>query len=283
VSTQTPVLTDFFLPVESYTEIPRLALSVDGEDKTGKSHYAIITPPDPLIIVTNDTGTMHVVDKARKKYGRKIAGVLELAYPDPTDYFKTSDLEKEAAAEWRIWKEQWAKTKTGTRLLLKDKSIRTYVVDNATSLWKLCLLAHFGKIKSITQNLREEANSDFQRFFWGLYKGRPDLNIIFIHQTKKEYKENSKGEAQWSGKMERDGFNKIGFAVDMTVRCGWEPAMKDFYTEVIADKATRHGAELVGQRWYARPEEGKDPSHFAYLAMSVYPKTELTPEYWGLR
>lgn len=281
----TPAFTQFFKPAEEYKDPPRLAVSLDGQDKCGKSHWAFVTTPDPIVVLTNDTGTKHVLDKAEKRYGRRVAGVCELTYPEPTEHLKTSDLEKHAKAEWAVWKAEWAKAKDAAKSLVGDKSVRTFVVDQATGLWKLCLLSHFGKLKSISQNLRDEANADFQSFFWHLYKGRRDLNIVLIHQLKKEYKENSKGEAQWTGKWERDGFNKIGYAVDLSLRCGWEQSYKDFYTEVQAEQATRFGAELSGQRWYGDASHSSDgiPSGFADLAMSIFPETELTPEYWGVR
>ncbi len=252
--------------------IPRLAISLEALDKCGKTHWSLHTPPDPVLIVTNDPGTMHVVAKARRA-GRTVHA-LELSYepPDPSVY-SVKDVDKD---DWSAWKKQWKKFKDAMDALTRDKVIRTIVWDTGTGLWQLAQLSHFGKIKSIPQHLRTECNADYSGVFWDLYKKRPDLNMVLIHQLKKEYKPNSKGEADWTGGYERDGFNKIGFAVDLCLRAGWDGTQRSFYTEIQAGQATRYGADLCGTRWYG------EESGFVELALQVFPETVDTPEVWGL-
>jgi hypothetical protein len=252
-------------------EIPRLAISLEALDKCGKTHWALFTPPDPICLVTNDPGTTHVLKKAIAA-GRRIPHVMELSYaaPDPS-VTKSTDIDK---AEWAVWQKEWARFKSGMAAVVKDKSIRTLVWDQGTDLWNLCMLSHFGKVRAIPQHLRTECNADYSGVFWDLYKGRPDLNMILIHQIGKEYKPNSKGESDWTGKYEHKGFNKTGYQVDMVVRSGWDGVRKSFYTEIA--QPTRFGFDMTGQRWYG------EESGFGWLALAVFPETAVTPEMWGL-
>lgn len=279
-------LLKFFKAPEEIKETPRLAISLDALDKCGKTHYSLLTTPHPIALVTNDTGTMHVVKKARK-LGIQIPYILEqsIARPD-AKIISAKNVDED---DQKAWKKEWSRFEDCTKALAdgdkRVQAVRTFVIDNGSELANLCELAHFGKLRGNARiDIRAEYNASFSKWFWDLYKGRPDLNIIIIHQVKKEYKPNSKGNDSWTGKYERKGFTNIGYAVDMSVRAGWEPTMKDFYTEIDGNQATRYGSELVGKRWYARPtDDAVSPSHFAHLAMSVFPETELEPEYWGLK
>jgi AAA domain len=263
-------------PIE---EVPRLAISIEALDKCGKTHYAIMTAPDPIAVVSNDPGTAAVVAKARDAK-RKIE-YMDLTYPAPEPGVKSR--EQINAAEWAAWVAAWEKFKNSQRAIIADKKIRTVVWDTASDIWHLAELAIFGKLQgNARQDLRTTLNADFTKVYWDLYKLRPDLNIILIHKQKKRYTKNSKGEADWDGGYELDGFSRINYAVDMTVKLGWDKVRKDFYSEVDGDKATRFGTDLVGRRWYSKPFSGEGNSSFVDLALEVFPNTIDTPEIWGL-
>jgi hypothetical protein len=263
-------LTDFFKPVSSALTQPRLAISLDALEKSGKTHWSLFTTPEPIAVIMADEGTDHVMRKA-KAQGRKIAGVLDVLYKDPVT--KGKSLANEAMQ--KEWQAKWQHYVAGVEALAADKTIRTVVRDTETGLWQLCQLAHFGRLTQIPQHLRTECNAAYLRTFRILY-ARKDLNMVLIHQTKKEYKPNSKGEADWTGKYERDGMNKIGFAVDVALVAGWDGVQKSFYTHVPPGQATRYGPELAGKYWYG------EESGFGWLGMELFPETELTPEVWGL-
>lgn len=253
------------------TVVPRLCISLEALDKCGKTHWSLFTPPDPICLVTNDTGTPHVLDKAIKA-GRRIPHVMQLNYksPDPA-VTKTSEVDK---TEWDEWKKAWRRFKAGIKALEDDETIRTLVWDTATEIWNLCMLSHFGKLQKISQNLRTECNGDYSKVFFDLYKSRPDLNMILIHKLKKEYKPNTKGDSDWTGKYESSGFNQTGFQVDLTLRADWDGVRKCLYTEL--NKPCRFGFDQVGKRWYG------EESGFGWLGMEIFPETMSTPEIWGL-
>lgn len=255
-------------------EVPRLCIALDALDKCGKTHYALFTAPEPITLFTNDTGTLHVMSKAIRA-GRKISKVMELNYkiPDPS-ITKTAEIDKQ---EWALWRAEWARYKAGVYSLIDEpvaNRTRTLVRDTETDIWTLCMLSHFGKTQKISQNLRTEANADYAKVFWDLYRGRPDLNMVLIHKLKKEYKPKSTGgENEWSGNYETSGMNQIGHMVDITLRAGWDSVRRSLYTEM--NKPTRFGFDLVGKRWYG------SESHFGMLGLELFPETILTPGIWG--
>lgn len=270
-------LSSFFVPDAKLAILPRLAISLEALDKRGKTHYALSTAPDPLVVVSNDTGTAEVYRKLKAK-GRRLNLIQqEIEKPD-IKIIKRDDIDR---AEHAIWKKEWTRHEQIVDAIGSDKTIRTVVWDNATDLANLCELAYFGKLRGNARiDIRAEYNAAFTRWFWELYKGRPDLNIILIHKLKKQYAKNSKGEDAWNGKYERSGFTNMGFLVDLCVRCGWDTNVKDFYTELDPDQPTRYETAntLMGKRWYSRAGE----SGFGLLGLDVFPDTALTPEIWGL-
>jgi hypothetical protein len=267
-------LSKLFSSPETFTskEEPRLAIQLEALDKCGKTHWALHTAPDPAALVTNDPGTIRVLQKAVAA-GRRIPYVMQLDYPDPDP--SVTKAAKVDPADHAIWQREWAKYKAGMHAVIQDRTIRTVITDTEDAIWNLCMLAHFGKIRAIPQHLRTECNSDYSGIFWSLYKQRPDLNLIRIHKLKKEYKPNSKGENDWTGNYEAAGFNQSAFQVDMILRAGWDGVRKSFYTEV--NRVTRFGFELIGQRWYG------EESGFGWLAIEIFPDTAITPELWGIR
>jgi len=276
-------LTSFFTKIDPKKEDPpRLAVSLDGLEKRGKTYWAIMTPPDPIAVISNDTGTENIVRMAMKK-GRKIYGngIFDVSFktPDPKVIAaKNVDAEEHAA-----WQTAWARYKEGIYKIIDDKTIRTVVKDTETGLYELAQLSTFGKLRSnARKDLWAELNAEYCKVFWDLYKGRPDLNIIMIHKSKKQYEKNSKGDEVWNGKYERAGHKDVGFQVDLTLNCQWDSTMKDFYTEIDVNHPVRYMENrdnLIGKKWFAADEN--DPSHFAILAMTVFPETELDPGYWG--
>ena len=260
---------------------PRLAISLDGLEKRGKTYYALMTTPEPIAVISNDPGTKARVQDALKAK-RNIAGVMDIMYetPDP----KIIAAAKVDQAEHDNWKKAWTKYKDAIHRVIDDRKIRTLVTDTETGMYQLAQLAVFGKARAnARKDLWAELNAEYDKIFWDLYKGRPDLNICLIHQNKKQYAANSKGDEVWNKKYERAGHKTTGFHVDLSLRFEWDPVMRNFYTEIDTESPIRYmnnREKLIGKRWYA--DDDKDPSGFGYLAMTVFPDTELTPECWGL-
>lgn len=275
----------FTRPDKAPKSVPRLAISLDGQDKCGKTHWALRTSPQPIAhIICNDNTATY--EKAVRD-GYKIH-MMELSYPEPSpSVISKADVDKR---DWEAWIKEWHRFKAAVEAVKRDKSIRTLVWDTASEIWHLAELAHFGKLRGNARiDVRTELNSDFTGVYWKLYKERPDLNIILIHKTKKQYApvldaggkpmRDSKGDVknEWNGKYEREGYNQIGYNVDLTLQCGWDGSKRSFYTTIDPSQATRYGTEQVGKKWY-----GMD-SGFANLALEIFPETEdIADTWWGL-
>lgn len=278
VNGTTPQFDQFFTSSPSKPSIPRLAINLDGLDKCGKTYYALMTAPHPIAVVYNDPGTANVIQEARAK-GRVIYDLaMDWNAPDPR-VIAAADVDK---AEHKAWWDAWQRTKDAHYAVLANHRIRTLVQDTGTGVKDLCELAYYGKLKGNARlDVRGTMNADYTKLFWDLYKKRPDLNMIFIHKVKKQYKKaagaNPNSPGEWTGEYDRQGYGDIGYMMDMAIWCGWDRVYKDFYTCLDDRQATRFGANLLGKVW--RAKEGT--STFWNLGMEVFPETMLTPEVWG--
>lgn len=272
---------DQFFALPGLSVYPRLVMSLDALDKEGKTHYALITTPPPVVVISNDTGTEIIAQKARAM-GRDVRCMyLDMPDPDPS-VTRAKDVDLE---DLTIWRKEWSRGVAAMEAIGRDRRVKTLVIDTATKFWNLCLLAHHGKIKKIAQHLREEPNSAFHKTLWDLYKSRQDLNIVLIHLMKKQYVPSSKPgvDAEWNGKYERQGWRDVGAFCDIAIRAGWDSNRNPyngnkpygFYTELDESRACRFGTQLSGKRWYG------EENAFWNLGMEIFPQTELTPEVWG--
>lgn len=263
---------------------PRLAMSLEALDKSGKTHYALMTAPDPIALISTDPGTQTVVDKARA--AGKVIHQLRLDWDPPEKLSKSAkDIDKD---EWQEWIDCHNKHNAFINALIKDRSCRTLVKDTETDLWHLAELAYFGKAAgNSSMDIRPRLNHDYTGTFRRLYKSRPDLNIILIHKLKKKYIKGKGPDApaDWNGEYETDGYSRIAFEVDLTLRAEWDKNYKDFCTYFDSNKAFRQwsleNAPLLNKRWYSN-NTPDDPSTFWNLGLSIYPDTADTPELWGM-
>lgn len=289
--TNTPAPTQDFLSLltpesEIIRAKPRLAVSIEALDKAGKTYWALMTAPDPIALVTNDPGTQINVDKARAA-GKTIHQLL-LNYQGPDKLVKKAD--EVNKGEWASWVETWTKYTTFMKAVIRDRSCRTWVTDTETDIWHLAELAYFGKLAgNSSMDIRPKLNHAYQELFWNLYKGRPDLNMILIHRLKKKYikKEgkNPDAPADWNGEYETEGYGRMPFMVDLTLRAEWDKNVKDFVTYFDPNKSFRFysadNAHILNKRWFGHNDQ--DPSAFWNLGMEVFPATVDTPEIWGQR
>jgi len=264
---------------------PRLSVSIEGLDKTGKTYWALMTAPDPIALVTNDPGTQRIVELARAK-GRVIHQLV-LNWEAPAKLSKSaSEINKE---EWSRWIDTWNRYNKFAQSVLTELSIRSWVTDTETDTWHLGELAYFGKgAGNSNQDARTKLNFVYQDLYWDLYKRRPDINLILIHRLKKKYiktnTRNPDAPADWNGEYETDDFNRVAFLVDLTLRMEWDKDRKDFVSYLDPNKAFRYyssdNAHILSKRWYG--QQPADPSAFWNLGMEVFPETVDTPEIWGV-
>jgi hypothetical protein len=213
----------------------RLIVAVEGQEKTGKTHFAL-TAPGPIGFQDIDIGTEGVVEQFTHE---KEIHLAEYALDFPYD-------QKVAEQTWRQF------TNDYKQLLGAD--VRTGIIDNATEVWDLLRVAKFGRLTQIMPHLYTTANSEFRGLLRLAYKS--DMNLILLHKVKKQYVNE-----QWNGKYERSGFNDVGFLVQVVV----ETIKQDgkFYLKVLACRQnTKAEGEII-----------ENPT-FAKLGMLVFPGTK---------
>lgn len=249
----------------------RLVVCTSGHWKSGKTHWAVITAPEPLAVISFDPGTIEIVEKGRRM-GRKIH---HRPHRIPRPKAGVS-IEKRKD----IYGPAWDEVKESVEAIIGSPDIRTAVWDTGTEAWELCRLAGFGKIMQVKPQHYGPVNDDFRSLVKGMYDERPDLNIIFIHKLKKEYRESKgkSGDANWTGRYELAGFGDMPFIVDLNVEHDFDPTARQFIIRVPAAEGNcgcRFGPHMVG---FELPGEAGMPVDFATLAMEAIPDSR--PEDW---
>jgi hypothetical protein len=214
----------------------RLIVSVQGQEKTGKTHFAL-TAPGPIAFQDIDIGTEGVVDKP--EFAGKEIHLAEYALDFPFE-------QKTAEQAWKQFLNDY-KGQLGS-------TVRTAIIDNATEMWDLMRVAKFGRLTQVLPHLYATVNSEFRGMLRLAYKS--DVNLILVHKVKKEYINE-----QWNGKYERSGFNDIGYLVQVMVETYKEGGK--WFVRVIA---CRQNPAIEGQVI-------ESPT-FAKLGMLVFPETK---------
>jgi hypothetical protein len=243
--------------LEGFTEASteeklRLILNVEGQEKEGKTHFAL-TAPGPIALIDMDIGLEGVVSKFTKQ--KKV-------YVASFNYHEATSPDE--------WEKMWLKMKQAFMDSLTSKTIRTLICDTATEMWELLRMARFGKLAQVKPHHYAPVNAEFRDLLRKSYDS--DKNLILIHKQKKEYVDE-----KWTGNMERAGFSDIGYAVqaniiswrvtalDETYGKGREDEFKGFGITV---RDCRQASELAGT-------ELLEPLNtFPVFASQVFPESE---------
>lgn len=235
-------LTGFTKAVKS--DKKRLILSLEGQEKMGKTTFAL-SAPGPIALFDLDIGLEGVLDKV---IGKKEIYVASFDYRDATNQ--------------QEWLDQWEALKKAYYSALKDKEIRTLVIDTASELWELVRLARFGKLAQVQPHHYGPVNTEFRDFLRKAYD--VNKNLILLHKRKAEYVNNQK-----TGGMERAGFSDIGYLVQVNIIC-WRDVEGDGFGLTVKD--CRQTPELAGYQM-------TEPMNtFPFLAAMVLPET--SPDDW---
>jgi hypothetical protein len=246
-------------------EPPRknVVLAVCGQEKSGKSHFAL-SAPGPIAIMNIDIGLDGVACKFQDA-----KPLLQCIINIPQQIGKRNPEVVKAAAL-----KSMAKFYTNYELALKSKSVRTIVIDNSTSLWEIMLLSHFGKTVQIPQHLRTLPNLEMAELVRRPLVDRDcDKNVIHLLQMRKEYKADN-----WTGKFEWAGYNKMGYLVQTLLQTERDK-VNDFWLRVLD---SRHRPELNGVAWRMGSPREDNPldcgpfSPFAYVAAEIFEDTSPT-------
>lgn len=238
----------------------RVVVCTKALDKRGKTHWAL-TAPGPIAIVGLDTGTKEI---AAKFLGRK-----ELICA----YHKVSGRLASVAETQNKAEGEWESVKTSIIAATDHPRVRTLMIDTGTEVHELLRLARFGKLEQVLPHHYGPVNKEMRDLVKRAYE-REDLNVIWIHKLKKEYKENRKGESNWTGSYEMAGYADIPYLVDVT--------LEHYWVNPTEDAPGRFGVRVTGVGRQTPDVCGleleDDMCNFPTLANMLYP--EVDPAWW---
>lgn len=176
----------------------RMILSIYGEEKCGKNHFAF-TAPGPIGCISIDTGIEGVVQKFQED---KQIYVSKYRLKIPP---KGSDSKIVADASVQLWDD-----------IIEDfhysiANHRSTIVDTADEAWAFLRLARFGKLDQVKPIHYGPVNAEFRDLYREGYDG--GSNLIMLHKAKDKYIEDRR-----TGRKERAGFTDTGFLVQVELR-----------------------------------------------------------------
>jgi len=230
--------------VAKKTVIKRLILSVEGQEREGKTTFAL-SAPGPIALLALDPGLERVIEKW---VGEKKIYVAEFDYRDVGDQ-----------NEWRkMWRKMWDTYMDA----LNSPEIRTVVVDTFTEAYELQRLAAFGQLSKVMPHQYAPVNAELRDMVRKAYKG--DKNLILLHKMKEVYQLNKKtGDDSRTGDMERAGWSKIGYEVQAELR-----TYRDENGFGVRVRNCRHNADIMGE------EYGEPVNDFVSVAMEMVEGSE---------
>jgi len=255
--------------------VPRVTVCTTAGEKLGKTFWAL-TAPGKIAVISTDTGTRAVVEECVRRTGKEIV-LLQLTAATSLLEAKRGD---QGAGEWQ-------RAKDAIYSVVEDKSVRTLVGDTFTEIWELCRLSAFGKLTQVKPHHYAIPNGEFRNLLKYAYEARPDLNSVYIHKHKKEYKGNVKDDtSNWTGKYERSGMADVPFLVDVVIEQYKRVERDDdnlshLYFGMRVNDSRLKPEYVVGCEFESEAGGGPDAvdqCNFTTLATSVWPET--TPDYW---
>lgn len=252
----------------------RLIISSRAKEKHGKTHFSL-GMPDPIAYISYDMGDEGMIEKFANE-GKTIYR-CELPKPVFRKPISGEDMKKREEAETKSklaqYEAHWLKGRDAFESAVGNSQIRSIVVDTNSEFYESIRLARLGKLTQVMPQHYGPVKEEF-RSVMQLAKYRKDINVIFIHKMKKEYKENSKGDSNWTGKWEMQGFDDMGYIAQVVITHLREPVPGGGVNFGIRIDDCRQNPDVIGLELWSY--DGM--CDFANLGMVVFP--ESTPEDW---
>lgn len=244
--------------------IPRIVMALTGMEGQGKTHFSL-TAPGPISLLNLDEGLESVINKHS---GDKDIHVLDITIPnvlgDSVGKMTKAEKAEQADVVQEEAEAEWIKFNNGYQWSLKSNEIRSIVIDTASELRELQLMAHFGKTAEIMPYMYRGPNTEFRRLIRDAIKS--DKNVIFISKMKPIYLNDKR-----TGEYEPAGFKDTGYNSQVSAQI-YQYSPKDGGEFVLWIKKCRQNPDLAG-------EELEGPMcDFQTLAMLAMPG--MDPEVW---
>lgn len=210
------------------TSRPRLIVAVDGLDKHGKTSFAL-SAPKPLVYLDFDIGKEGVIEKA--------PGSSAIIHSDPFLFLPsevTFDIDSEQTRSEKIMRAaepQLTRFRDTYRRVLREPVLRrngravkarSLVVDTGSEAWQLLRLCYLGKLTKVMPHHYVEVNGLMRDLVRLAYES--DVNVIWLHKLKAEWKDNAEGKGRKTGVLDRDGFDGMSYLVQANLLAYRVPA-----------------------------------------------------------
>lgn len=217
----------------------RLIVNIMGKEKQGKTHFGL-TAPGPIGLLDFDYGLEGVVDKF---HGDKAIYPVEYRLGEIT-----------AGQHLAVWE----KAKTMLKDMLKEKELRSVLIDTGTEAWELLRMARFGKLTQVMPQHYGPVNAEMRELIREAYSS--DKNLILLHKMTEIYANN-----QPTGKFGMAGFKDVPYNVQVNL-LAWRDTDGIFHTTIqdCRQNADLAGLDLVGEL-----------CNFPALASMVFPDTAM--------
>lgn len=149
----------------------RLILSIEGEEKSGKNHFAF-TAPGPIYFHDIDFGADGVIQKFQDD---KEIQAASYSVDVPVD----ASIQAVSDAASPVWEEFKTNYTEGIQ------SGRTTVIDTGTDIYELLRMSRFGKLTQVMPHHYGPVNQEMKAIYRAAYSS--DTNLIVLHRVKDEW------------------------------------------------------------------------------------------------
>ena len=197
----------------------RLVCSIEGLDKTGKSHLAM-SAPGPIVYVDLDVGTEGVIQKCQQDY-------LIYKVEQPKRLGSSGELMDK-------FKDVWNDIQTQVASALSIGS-GTLVIDTFTELYDICRLAHFGKMAQVQPHQYSVCYADMREII--RLANASKMNVILLHRMGADFN---------TGELTFQGWKQVPSEVQAVLRTQRSDTDSGpvFSAEV---RTCRHKPEMMGK------------------------------------
>ena len=254
---------------------PRLIISVEGMDGTGKTHLGL-TAPGPIAIINTDDGEEGVVEKFQQQRGDIY--IVRIEVPNVSQFIdskirdiKERNKELDSSGVMEAASKVWDDLTKAYVMALKE--CRTVIVDTASEAWEILRLARFGR-QSNVMNLYGSVNAEFRRTFkTATYSS--NANVVFVHKMKRKYVNDI-----WKGAYEVAGFKEMADYLPQVRLEAYRDEEGVFMMRVLKCRQN----PLLLDTEYSNANvimDGEDgafdvtATSFPFLGVEVFPETEL--------
>lgn len=207
----------------------RMVMSLTGHQKTGKTHWSLMTTPEPVYYANIDIGTEGV---AHKMVGRSIQEVV---------------VRYEVGWQQAQYQSLWKQLMTLYDDALASES-GTLVIDSETENWELQMLSEFGRTSQIMPRNRQNLNTEKRAFINKCLESK--INVVFCSRTKEVW-----ANEQNTGQYARRGYNALDFDIQLVAWTAkrWNPALS-YDAQQRPVGGTEYGVQVIDTRFRGEME-----------------------------